>query len=44
MNRSLWVARVTLADQLKWLGLWATHNDWLYRETYADNTCLNGQN
>ena len=37
MHRSLWVARVTLADQLEWLGLWATHIDRLYRATYAAN-------
>ena len=44
MNRSLWVARATLADQLEWLGLWAAHNNRLYRQTYAANIYdLNGQ-
>ena len=37
MHKSLWVVCATLADQLEWLGLWATHIDRLYRETYAAN-------
>ena len=37
MNRYLWLVCATLADQLEWLGLWVTHNDRLYRETYAAN-------